>query len=64
MAENAVAKLQIRESILSKESEVCMVDSLVKLANSYHVIAASLEQSTYAQDSEVPPPVVGIAPGM
>lgn len=43
MSENTVVKLLIRESILSKESEITMVDSLVKLANSCPVIAASLE---------------------
>ncbi|GIL72516.1 hypothetical protein Vretimale_4302 [Volvox reticuliferus] len=42
---NPLAKHQVREVIWKKESEITMVEALVKLTNVQDVIAASLEQA-------------------
>lgn len=42
---NPLAKHQVREVIWKKESEVTMVEALVKLTNVQDVITASLEQT-------------------
>ncbi|PNW77250.1 hypothetical protein CHLRE_10g428650v5 [Chlamydomonas reinhardtii] len=42
---NPLAKHQVREVILKKESEITMVEALVKLTNVQDVITASLEQA-------------------
>lgn len=42
---NPLAKHQVREVIWKKESEITMVEALVKLTNVHDNIAASLEQA-------------------
>lgn len=43
LMQQPMAKHQIREGIWKKESEITMVEALVKLANVHDTIAASLE---------------------
>jgi CRP-like cAMP-binding protein len=43
LSQNPLARHQMRENILKKESEVTMVEALMKLANVHEVIVASLE---------------------
>lgn len=40
---NPMAKHQVREIIWKKESEITMVEALVKLANVFEIISASVE---------------------
>lgn len=46
LAEQPLAKHQIREGIWKKESEITIVDALVKLANVHEIITASLHVSS------------------
>ena len=45
LMQQPMAKHQIREGIWRKESEITMVEALVKLANVHDIIAASLESA-------------------
>jgi len=58
LMQQPLAKHQIREGIWKKESEITMVEALVKLANAQEVIAASLEH----QPGPSSGPVAALAP--
>ncbi len=48
LMEQPMAKHQIREGIWKKESEITIVDALVKLANAYDIINAPLQAAAAA----------------